>query len=136
MTSSIDLHTFIAPREKLTPHTNILIHPAEDPVLWKGRRGYHALFHQNLTHAWSESGVSDWHWSNEATAITELRRADGTTVVRNDHERPRVSLTKDGDLAAVFVASAAHQTATSDDAQLLVYETRSGDGSDNAIGSL
>ena len=67
--------------------------------------------------------MSDWHWSNEATATTEVRREDGTLVVRKDHERPRVSLTEDGDLAAVFVASSAHQTATSDDAQLLVYET-------------
>jgi len=75
------------------------------------------------THAWSEDGVSDWHWSNEATATTEVRKEDGTLVVRQDHERPRVSLTEDGDLAAVFVASSAHQTATSDDAQLLVYET-------------
>ena len=45
--------------------------------------------------------MSDWHWSNEATATTKVRREDGTLVVRKDHERPRVSLTEDGDLAAV-----------------------------------
>ena len=32
----------------------------EDPVLWKGRRGFHALMHTqgDLTHAWSRDGLS------------------------------------------------------------------------------
>ena len=41
----------------------------EDPTLWKGRRGFHALFHSSapnktLTHAFSEDAFT-WHWDPE-----------------------------------------------------------------------
>jgi len=67
----------------------------EDPVLWRGRRGFHALFHSSpdLTHGWSFDGVS-WDWS--PTIIGPPRLA-------GDNERPRVSVDDDGDLAVVYV---------------------------------
>jgi hypothetical protein len=46
----------------------------EDPAIWRGRRGFHALLHSSprrapagsisssLTHGWSEDGIS-WNWS-------------------------------------------------------------------------
>ena len=68
----------------------------EDPVLYKGRRGFHALFHSHpdLTHGWSEDALT-WHWSAEL--IGPALQAGG------DNERPRVAVDADGDLAALFV---------------------------------
>eukprot|EP00040_Diaphanoeca_grandis_P007491 m.41121 g.41121 ORF g.41121 m.41121 type:complete len:447 (-) comp18709_c0_seq2:30-1370(-) len=91
----------------------------EDPVLWKGRRGYHAIFHQNLTHAWSTDALN-WHWSSEATATTMFQAPDGSLQIREDHERPRVVLTHDGDVDALFIASM-ESPYHSDAAQLVVY---------------
>jgi hypothetical protein len=68
----------------------------EDPTLWKGRRGFHALFHSHpdLTHAWSEDAIT-WQWSPEE--IGPVLQAGG------DNERPRVAVDEDGDIAALFV---------------------------------
>lgn len=40
--------------------------PTEDPVLWKGRRGFHILLHSHpdLTHAYSLDAIH-WRWSPE-----------------------------------------------------------------------
>ena len=68
----------------------------EDPVLYKGRRGFHALLHSSpdVTHAWSEDGLS-WDWSNTIMGPA--------TQLGGDNERPRVAVDDNGDLAAVFV---------------------------------
>uniref|UniRef100_A0A7S2I2G0 EGF-like domain-containing protein n=1 Tax=Helicotheca tamesis TaxID=374047 RepID=A0A7S2I2G0_9STRA len=65
----------------------------EDPTLWRGRRGFHILFHSNpgLTHAWSKGGII-WDWN---------RMTMGPGGV---NERPRVVLDDSGDLEWVFVA--------------------------------
>lgn len=69
----------------------------EDPVLYRGRRGFHVLLHSHpdLTHGWSEEGLQ-WHWSPE---IIGPPRA----TTKGDNERPRVMLDADGDLAILFV---------------------------------
>lgn len=84
----------------------------------------HVLFHMNLSHAWSEDAVN-WHWSSEATAELHLQ-PDG--VYRDDHERPRVVLDENGDLAAILVGSHfpdsdPHLKCT-DAAQLLMFKTK------------
>ena len=69
----------------------------EDPVLWRGRRGFHILFHShpNLTHAWSLDGLT-WHWSGNVM---------GPVVVGGgDHERPRVVVDANGDVAVLFIS--------------------------------
>lgn len=70
----------------------------EDPTLWKGRRGFHALMHTgpDLTHAWSVDGFT---WSYSAN-ITGPPPGEG-----GSNERPRVLLDNNGDLEAVFVGS-------------------------------
>eukprot|EP00051_Salpingoeca_urceolata_P011190 m.138251 g.138251 ORF g.138251 m.138251 type:complete len:393 (+) comp17022_c0_seq1:27-1205(+) len=72
--------------------------PTEDPVIWRGRRGFHILFHSHpgLTHAWSENGLS-WQWSGD---LIGPYVAPG----KGDHERPRVAIDASGDLDAVFVS--------------------------------
>ena len=67
----------------------------EDPTLWKGRRGFHALFHSSpdLTHGWSIDGIQ-WDWSPNII---------GPARVTGDNERPRVSVDHNGDLAVVYV---------------------------------
>ncbi len=74
--------------------------PKEDPVLYRGRRGFHALLHSasDLTHAWSVDGIN-WDWSPE---IIGPPRPPNCTVCHN--ERPRVTLDARGDLSVVFVA--------------------------------
>ena len=68
----------------------------EDPTIYRGRRGFHALFHSHpdLTHAWSEDGIT-WRWSNEV--IGPVPQAGG------DNERPRVSVDGNGDLSVLLV---------------------------------
>jgi len=68
----------------------------EDPVLYKGRRGFHVLFHSHpsLTHGYSLDGIT-WKWSNKVM---------GPPVQPGgDNERPRVSVDANGDLAVLFV---------------------------------
>ena len=95
----------------------------EDPTFWKGRRGYHALFHFNLLHAWSEDAIN-WHWSPEVTANLTLKNG----VARGDHQRPRAIINKDGDLEALMVASISPSVIPgrrcTDATQLLYFETR------------
>lgn len=45
--------------------SSIYFRPAtEDPHLYRGRRGFHVMFHSHpdLTHGWSEDGIS-WNWN-------------------------------------------------------------------------
>lgn len=72
----------------------------EDPTLWKGRRGYHALFHQ-LSHAWSSDGI-EWHWEGNVTCSVTL---SWNGENRYDHERPRVTINEHGDLESLWVSS-------------------------------
>lgn len=69
----------------------------EDPVLWKGRRGFHILFHSSprLTHAWSEDGLT-WCWSKKLVGPLY----DGND---GDFERPRVHLDEHGDILGLTV---------------------------------
>jgi hypothetical protein len=62
----------------------------EDPVLWEGRRGFHALFHSqaNVSHGWS-ADLLHWGWDHNS-ACAACVDPDGTVIV--DHERPRVAL--------------------------------------------
>ena len=71
----------------------------EDPVLYRGRRGFHIIFHSSpdLTHAWSRDGLT-WHWSPQVSGPPNHLAAGG-----GDNERPRVLLNKDGDLEWLFV---------------------------------
>lgn len=68
----------------------------EDPVLWQGRRGFHALMHttSDLTHAWSVDGR---HWNSSSVIMGPPEQPGGP------NERPRVFLDGNGDLAVVFV---------------------------------
>ena len=72
----------------------------EDPVLYRGRRGFHILFHSSpdLTHAWSPDGF-DWHWSPTVMGPPNHRAQGG-----GDNERPRVVVDENGDLEIVYVA--------------------------------
>jgi hypothetical protein len=69
----------------------------EDPVLWRGRRGFHALMHSDsdLTHAWSVDGFS---WNSSAAIIGPPQMPGGA------NERPRVTVDAAGDVSAVVVA--------------------------------
>ena len=69
--------------------------PTEDPTLWKGRRGFHAIFHSHpdLTHAWSADGLA-WNWSPQIIGPS--------TQEGGDNERPRVVVDSEGDLAVLF----------------------------------
>ena len=68
----------------------------EDPTFWRGRRGFHILFHShpNLSHAWSTDGLH-WRWS--AALIGPATQPGG------DNERPRVLLDAEGDVALLLV---------------------------------
>eukprot|EP00040_Diaphanoeca_grandis_P016462 m.84913 g.84913 ORF g.84913 m.84913 type:complete len:397 (-) comp25820_c0_seq1:112-1302(-) len=86
----------------------------EDPVLWQGRRGFHAIFHSHplLSHGWSEDGLS-WSWSGNLT---------GPPVHNGmDHERPRVVLDDNGDIDALFVSTLLGNYLGDDAAQLRVF---------------
>jgi|EP01047_Picozoa_sp_COSAG01_P028928 hypothetical protein len=71
----------------------------EDPVLYRGRRGFHIIFHSHpdLTHAWSPDGLT-WSWSAQVSGPPNHMAEGG-----GDNERPRVLLTQDGDLDWLFV---------------------------------
>ena len=71
----------------------------EDPVLYRGRRGFHIIFHSHpdLTHAWSEDGLT-WKWSPQVSGPPNHLAQGG-----GDNERPRVLLTAEGDLDWLFV---------------------------------
>ena len=71
----------------------------EDPVLYRGRRGFHIIFHSHpdLTHAWSADGLT-WHWSPQVSGPPNHLAQGG-----GDNERPRVLLTGEGDLDWLFV---------------------------------
>ena len=82
----------------------------EDPVLYRGRRGFHILFHSSpdLTHAWSKDGMT-WRW-NQTVMGPPNHRAQGG----GDNERPRVVLDGNGDLAWLFVGQLLPPGARSD----------------------
>eukprot|EP00041_Stephanoeca_diplocostata_P028645 m.825352 g.825352 ORF g.825352 m.825352 type:complete len:393 (-) comp23406_c0_seq47:2227-3405(-) len=71
----------------------------EDPVLWQGRRGFHVLLHSApyLSHGWSLDGLN-WDWSDDISGPPIVHRGA-------DHERPRVTLDANGDIAALFVST-------------------------------
>jgi len=71
----------------------------EDPHLYRGRRGFHIIFHSSpdLTHAWSEDGLR-WKWSEEVMGPPNHVGAGG-----GDNERPRVVLDENGDVDWLFV---------------------------------
>jgi hypothetical protein len=75
----------------------------EDPVLWEGRRGFHALFHSqaNVSHGWS-TDLRNWGWDNK-NACAACIDPGGTVIV--DHERPRVVLDANGDVDIFFTSS-------------------------------
>ena len=75
----------------------------EDPVLWEGRRGYHALFHSqaNVSHGWS-TDLIHWGWDHNS-ACAACIDPDGTVII--DHERPRVVLDSYGDVDIFYTAS-------------------------------
>ena len=75
----------------------------EDPVLWEGRRGFHALFHSqsNVSHGWSRD-MLHWGWDHNSACAACLD-PDGSVII--DHERPRVVLDADGDVDLFFTAS-------------------------------
>ena len=83
-------------------------------MLWHGRRGFHALFHSApaLTHAWSEDGIH-WRWTGSLTG-PKVKHGGG------DHQRPRVTLTKDGDIEAIF-ATTEVDPSVSDASHLVVF---------------
>lgn len=90
------------------------IRSTEDPVLWKGRRGYHVLFHSSpqLTHGWSKDALH-WFWSENLIG-PEVTPGGG------DHERPRVVLDVDGDVDTLFVSTLVN-AAENDASALLAY---------------
>lgn len=71
----------------------------EDPTLYRGRRGFHILFHSSpdLTHAWSLDGIN-WDWSP-----TVMGPPNHVGIGGGDNERPRVALDANGDVDWVFV---------------------------------
>eukprot|EP00045_Choanoeca_perplexa_P006899 m.60168 g.60168 ORF g.60168 m.60168 type:complete len:414 (+) comp13840_c0_seq3:275-1516(+) len=72
----------------------------EDPVLYRGRRGFHILFHSSpdLTHAWSLDGF-DWKYSPQVMGPPTHASQGG-----GDNERPRVVLDDNGDIEYVMVS--------------------------------
>jgi len=68
----------------------------EDPVLYKGRRGFHILLHSapDLSHAWSLDGLQ-WAWSADDM---------GPPHPTSNNERPRVALDTNGDVDYVYVS--------------------------------
>lgn len=87
--------------------------PTEDPTIYRGRRGFHALIHSHpdLTHAWSETGMV-WNWSSALTGPSDV-------PVGSDNERPRVMVDENGDLDLVFVS---REVGTGDAAQLAAFQ--------------
>lgn len=87
----------------------------EDPVVWRGRRGFHVLLHSapDLTHGWSKDGLK-WSWSPQLIGPP-------VPAVGSDNERPRVALDAAGDIAAVFVS---HEVGTGDASRTSSYVPR------------
>jgi hypothetical protein len=75
----------------------------EDPVLWEGRRGFHAMFHSqaNVSHGWSMD-LLHWGWDHNS-ACAACIDPDGSVII--DHERPRVVLDTNGDIDIFFTSS-------------------------------
>jgi hypothetical protein len=73
--------------------------PTEDPHLYRGRRGFHVIFHSHpdLTHAWSEDGIS-WNWDKATMGPPNHMNSTG-----GDNERPRVVVDENGDVEWLFV---------------------------------
>ena len=103
----------------------------EDPVLWQGRRGFHALFHSqgNLTHGWS-SDAFNWGWSPDSAGAA-MFDPSGSLVI--DHERPRVVLDAMGDLTLVFIGSKS-QDNSGDASRLLVFKVAQAQASPTKVG--
>lgn len=80
------------------------------------------LFHFNLTHAWSEDG-QHWQWASHSTADLTVKLQNGRLQARKDHERPRVTLTADGDLKTIFVSSQ-NPDYGPDGAEILAFATK------------
>merc|ERR1711879_1020918 len=68
----------------------------EDPAIYRGRRGFHVIFHSspNLSHGWSRDGLH-WNWSSQIMGPQ--------TQPGGDNERPRVVVDENGDIEALFV---------------------------------
>lgn len=99
----------------------------EDPVLWRGRRGFHMLFHENTSHAWSEDGIN-WFWTpdNAVPGTVNITTQHGLVERRTDTERPRVVVSPDGDVVALFKSSRNPQEPgwTGDGSELLVWKVK------------
>lgn len=92
--------------------------PTEDPVLYRGRRGFHIIFHSHpdMTHAWSEDGLR-WKWSPTVSGPPNQMGQGG-----GDNERPRVVLDADGDLEWLFVGQLGVDPAHTDGARTAAFK--------------
>ena len=90
----------------------------EDPVLYRGRRGFHIIFHSHpdLTHAWSEDGLR-WRWSKTVSGPPNHMDVGG-----GDNERPRVVLDSNGDLEWLFVGQLGVDAARTDGARTAAFK--------------
>ena len=90
----------------------------EDPVLYRGRRGFHIIFHSHpdMTHAWSEDGLR-WHWSPTVSGPPNHLAVGG-----GDNERPRVVLDANGDLEWLFVGQLGVDGAHTDGARTAAFK--------------
>lgn len=90
--------------------------PTEDPALWRGRRGFHVLFHSHpmLSHGWS---VDALHWRWSASPIGPA------TMPGGDNERPRVLVNAEGDVSMLLVGQLVDEA--SDAARTAAFRPRS-----------
>jgi hypothetical protein len=98
----------------------------EDPVLWKGRNGYHVLYHTerggtgSLTHGWSEDALT-WQWNPQV-----MGPAVDPEGLMGDFQRPRVVVTPEGDVETIFVSQETGKGEEGDGADassLVAFET-------------
>lgn len=98
----------------------------EDPVLWKGRNGYHVLYHTerggtgSLTHGWSEDAIT-WQWNPQV-----MGPAVDPEGLMGDFQRPRVVVTPEGDVETIFVSQETgkgEQGDGADASSLVAFET-------------
>ena len=86
----------------------------EDSYLWKGPRGWHALFRSNVSnafiprmnvtsaapaaggHGYAESFAGPWPFSHKNTYGSTVELTNGTTVNLRQRERPKLLLTPEG----------------------------------------
>jgi hypothetical protein len=86
----------------------------EDSYLWKGPRGWHALFHSNVSnafiprmnvtsaapaaggHGYAEHFEGPWFFSHENAYGSTVELTNGTTVRLRQRERPKLLLTPEG----------------------------------------